>query len=505
MTCSVKRRLVFLNVEEGTWEEQYRVWPHLGLLFVGTIAQQEGWEVILWDEFVQGPAPLDALVEHGDVVGLSLVATGISRGIDIARRAKKLGAAYVIAGNDAAAFRAEQLLHGSAIDAVFTSNSLRSLRAFFCQIARQPLEALRIPGVATRHSLCVNPSNVYGDVAQEAGQFSGDDFFIVPDLSLYAPGYWEAVWKTYRSQYGHKHLEPAVVSNATVLLGQGCTRAGAGDVCDYCTIRHVADVRIPNEQYLQQTVDAYRRFGINTFFNTTDSAFEMGRLAHKLQRVNARFDSLVIYGRAQGMATRPDLFERWLALVNDRLLINCGMDSADETILRLGVNKSPSRGGSRVEENKQAIRNLKAAGSKAHLHYSLIFGSSGETRDSCERNMEFLQWTIDQLGSQLDVVESDIFWVNFGAPCSAVFYRYEEAVQRAALAGKSITRQQWREHFWRHRNAIIVPEAAQEAWYQFFTRIDLETAEMYNDQVSALSETLPSAIPGRRGAFQART
>src|SRR6185437_5582181 len=233
----------------------------------------------------------------------------------------------------------------------------------------------------------------------------------------------------------------------------------------------------------------------------TDSAFEMSKLADRLGSVGS-VDSLVIYGRAQAMAQRPQLFEKWLRFANQRLLINCGIDSADERILQTGIYKSGSKVGSRLEENRQAIRNVKAAGPNVHLHFSLIFGSPGETEDSCKANLDFLQWAIDTLGQQLDVVEGDIFWVNFGAPCSAIFTNYDEAVRRAALAGKTISKEEWYRDFAQYANELSVPTHSEKAWYHHFTSIEYETALAYNEQVRKMVANVPGHITGREFAFK---
>ena len=143
-----RRRFVLINVEQTLWDvevgRQYRTWPHLGMLYVGTAAHEEGYDVVLWDELVQGHCDLGKLVQPGDVVGLGLVVTGVERGVELAKQAKTLGASAVIAGNDSAIFRANEILSlpGHPIDAVFTSNSLASIRNFFHQFGKVELSRL---------------------------------------------------------------------------------------------------------------------------------------------------------------------------------------------------------------------------------------------------------------------------------------------------------------------------------------------------------------------------
>src|SRR5258706_14694820 len=149
MTNTPPRRFKLINVEESLTEMaadqlQFRVWPHLGLLYVATVADEEGREVSLYDELVQGYVDMEEFVEPGDVVGLSLVASGMSRGVELARQAKRLGANLRIVGKDAAIFRADQpiRLPDHPIDAVFTSNSLTSVRQFMRHITSATLERM---------------------------------------------------------------------------------------------------------------------------------------------------------------------------------------------------------------------------------------------------------------------------------------------------------------------------------------------------------------------------
>lgn len=504
-----RRRFVLINVEQTLWDvevgRQYRTWPHLGMLYVGTAAHEEGYDVVLWDELVQGYCDLEKLVQPGDVVGLGLVVTGVERGVELAKQAKILGASAVIAGNDSAIFRANEILSlpGHPIDAVFTSNSLASIRNFFRQFGKVELSRLQIPGVAVMSGGPAR-SNVQQVLMSELknrkdlerqSAFDVEDVFIVPKLDLFPAEYWNAVWTNYRKVFGHKHRNSDDVRNGIALFAQGCTRTRGTDVCSYCTIAGVGDIRIPSEDYLRRTLEAYESFGIRMIFNTTDSAYEMRPLVERLQKVGASMDALTIYGRAQGLATQPELLDSWLSLVSDRLLVNVGMDSGDDKILAQGVVKSSLGKGSRIKENYEAVRNIRKSG--AHIHYSLIFGSPGETNDSCERSIEFLEWSIATLGPQLDLVETDLYWLNFGSPVSEVFTSYEKAKTLAAIAGKEISLEQWNHSFGKHASDLVVPASVEEAWYHYFTNIDIETAQVYNQRASEIMARHEGSITGR--------
>lgn len=509
-----QKRFVLINVEQTVNElakdkKEFRMWPHLGLLSVGTVADQEGWDVTLHDELIEGYVDLERIVQPGDVVGLSLVVTGINRGIELARQAKRLGASYCIAGNDSAIFRADQVLRlpDHPIDAVFTTNGLGAVRQFLRQVGSIELGKLDIPGVAVVPS-GFNLSNERAVIQAERemriqfrrqGTFDPQDVFVVPKLNLYGDEYWQKVWRNYRTIFGHKHINPSEVRNALALFAQGCTRTGQADVCSYCTIAEVADIRMPTTEYLTQLLETYRSFGINYVFNTTDSLLEMRAVLQQLKNLGAFFsEGLVMYGRAWGLAHHPQLIDEWLSLTGGRLLINVGMDSGNERVLERGVVKA-SQSGSRLDENRQAVRNIAASG--AHLHYSLIFGSPGETRETCEESLRFFEWTRSMLRDQLDQCETDIYWLNHGSPASRVFHDYGYAQELAFLAGKEISHETWEDRFHRHRDTLIVPWACEEAWYECFTSITLEEAQNCNAYVARVMASHEGAAPGRGNAF----
>lgn len=499
-----KHRVVIINVEGcEDMPLSVRCHAHLGLLYIGTVARLLGHEVVLHDELVQGKCDITKLVRSGDIVGFSLVITGVERGVKLAYQAKLLGASAVVAGNDSAIFRCNQLLTlpGKPLDGIFTSNSLNSWKQFLTEFNGRNVNELNIPEFKTRPG-GVQHSNQSKRLtiefkdrkAQKAtGEFDAMDGFIVPDFSLFPAEYWETCWARAQQVYGHKH--DFQVRNSTILLAQGCTRTQGVDACSYCSIYGVGDVRVSSKEHLARLLQSYSDFGINKFYNTTDSAFEMSGLVTSLESIGASFPALTIYARAQGIATNPRMLERWLQLAN-QLELNVGMDSGDDSMLQSGIGKSSVvGGGSRLAENQHAIYNILTAG--ANLHFSVIFGSPGETRESCEHTLDFICWALAVLGPQINMVESDLFWLNHGSSAAQVFTSYEFACELANKAGKAITREQWWKYFGNQRDTLVVPWATERAWYEFFTRISLEDAQEYNARVLAIMEQHEGAIGGR--------
>jgi hypothetical protein len=324
--------------------------------------------------------------------------------------------------------------------------------------------------------------------------------FIVPRFELYSRQYWERLWSNYRTIFGHKHDAPTNLRNGLALFAQGCTRTQSTDVCLYCTIAGVGDIRVPTTGYMEDLLAAYERFGINYVYNVTDSVFEMRSVVGMLRKLGAHFsEGLMIYARAYGLAHYPELINAWMALTGGRLLLDVGMDSGDERILQRGIGKA-SREGSRIVENRQAIRNIREHG--GHLHYSLVFGSPGETRESCERTLEFFEWTRATLGTQLDQCEADIFWLNHGSPAARVLHDYAYAQELAALAGKPLALNAWEQRFHRYRDTLTVPWECEVAWYEHFTNITVEYAQALALYVAHVMQVHHQAAPGRRNAFK---
>ena len=231
-------------------------------------------------------------------------------------------------------------------------------------------------------------------------------------------------------------------------------------------------------------------------YNATDSIYEMASVAKGLQEQKVSWKAMTIYARAQGIADNPRLLEEWQKVATERLLLNVGMDSGSDAILRQGIVKSSvDRKRGRLEENQEAVRRIKEAG--AHLHHSLIFGSPGETIETCESSIEFLLWTIEVLGSQLDICETDFFWLNFGAPAGKVFHDYAYALSRAMMAGKTISERDWCRYFADHSETLVVSQETEKAWYRYFTNIDFETAETYNIRARDIMAKHTGSIRGR--------
>lgn len=509
--------LVMVNAEGSINEQkeedtiQNRCWAHLGLPTIAATAKKAGYKVVQHDELLQGYANLKELITPGCIFGLSLVVTGIDRGIELAREAKRLGAKYVIAGNDAAIFRAQQLLSlpDTPIDAVFTNSELRPIRTFLKEIQTKDLKDISIPGVAFA-APTENRSNVLAvmrtekekrkQIALMKSEEQTPDFFEIPEFD---PATLEIAARNYRINFERQHERPENVRPALVHFAQGCTRTGTGEVCEYCTIADVGVVSLAKKAYLRKLLEAYEKQGINYVFNVTDSSFGMEHLLRDLEDLGAYFsEGLVMYARAHEIAKKPELISRWQKLAGGRgVVFNVGMDSGSERMLR-NVNKA-SKIGSRLAENWEAIKKIKQYG--AHGHFSVIFGIPGEDRKTCEETMKFVREVSEYMGGQMSQFESDIFWLNFGSPASEVFTSFKKAQEYASRAGKRISKAEWRRDFYAHRNELSVPKSAQDAWYRYFTNISREDADAYVAEVNKIMKMHATAAPPRSFNFRPPT
>lgn len=510
-----KGRLVLINVEQTLNEcpetdgPQYRAWAHLGGSVIAAVAEEAGYEVVFHDENLQGFAELSKLITPGCIVAGSLVVTGIDRFVHvIAPEAKRLGARLVIAGNDAAMFRAEQIFNreDTHVDAVFTSSELSPFREFLNAIQTTEIEDIYIPEVATASNMMLNRSNDFLRILSEKAERKRQrkfgkrrpDFFRVPKFSN---EHLEISAQNYRRAFAKQHENIENVRPALALFAQGCTRTTDGHICRYCTIGDVGVIEMASKAYLKKLLDEYKAKGINYVFNVTDSSFGMVKLLNQLEELGAHFsEGMVLYARAHELAQpgAPELIRRWKALTgNGRLVFNIGMDSGNEQMLQ-NVNKA-SASGSRLGENWQALRNIKEAG--AYAHFSVIFGIPGENIDSCEETFKFVTDGVEYLGTQVAQAEADVFWLNFGAPIARIFTSYGEAKKIAKIAGKTISKDVWMRDFYAYRNELSVPRIVLENYYKHFTHITLQDAEGLRDRVGNLMEHHETAAPPRKFSF----
>lgn len=462
-------RMVLINVdkEDTDYSSHGQSWGHLGLLHIGTVAEQEGLEVVLWDEFILGKADLGILVQPGDVVGLSVLVTSVVEAQDYARKAKGIGASYVFCGNDQASFRAQQMLRNNAIDGVFIGDDLTPIRKVLRTLRQEStLPDSEVAGFVRRGQSMV--------VSRKRRQDA--EYFIIPNLSLYPQEYWEKVWDNHRKLNGFEYSSPNTLKNSTILLAGGCSRGK--NLCAYCSIYDAWNIRKANEEQVSNLISTYKDFGINDFFSVADSMYEMAAVLEQIRESGQKLPNLALYARAAGIARHPFNINLLQEIVDTGGVVkfNIGLDSGDDRILRNGVQK-----GHGIDIQYRAIRQIKEAG--IHLHCSFVFGSPGETRASCERTLEFIHYVADQLGNNLVQIESDLWWLNFGAPCSKVFYDYGYACELAGKAGKTISKEQWEIQFASRSNELVVPLETERAWYRFFTSITLEEAQEYLGQV----------------------
>ncbi len=451
-------------------------WPYLGILIVGTVIEKIGFEVVLVDENVDGPVNLQELIKPGDIVGLSSVVTSMRRGLFLAQEAKRLGAGFVFMGNDQASARAKQILkQHESVDGVFLGDGLVPIKQIFSYLAQfDKLPDKSVAGFALR----VSDGNV---LIKRSLPFKDISDFPVPRFSLFPQSYWNKVWDNHKQINGFEYLDSKNIKNCSTVLASGCPHGR--NACNYCAIYQVSQMRWADKSYYLNLVEAYKDFGINSFYETCDDLSGFGALVHNLKKYGILFDNLTCYARAFAATYSPRNIESILSLVKSsgHLKFNVGLDSGDDMILREGINK-----GTGIDDNVNMVKLMARTGIWGH--FSFIFGSPGESRESCKRTLEFIEWIFSEMGSLVANIEADIWWVNHGAPCERIFYDYEFARTYSAKTGKYLSRYDWHRSFNVFKDSIVVPWGVQENWYRWFTNIDIEFAEECNARVRQLAK-----------------
>jgi hypothetical protein len=471
------KRVFLINVGDRRPADSlhYHAWPSLGILTVGSLLQEIDWEVILWDENILGKIRLENFLRSGDVVGLSVLISSCERGLLLANEAKKLGASFVLLGNDQAASRAGQILgQWPSVDGIFMGDNLDPIKKVFNCIAKDnspPTD--EIAGFARKDQNGI-------PALTTAKPFPSLSFNKL-NFNLYPQTYWEKVWQNHRVLNGSEYnVDLASIKNSTIMLASGC--AHGRNACSYCSINEVGQLRSGNEKYLIPLVNAYRDFGINSFYDVTDDLTGFPKLIGKLKEANIQFQNLIFYGRAWSATHRPKVYEEILKLVEGGYAkVNCGLDSGSDRILRAGLNK-----GHGIKENRDLVLLAKKLG--FHVHCSFIFGSPGEDEKSCQETLEFIEWMLGILGRQVTRIESDIFWVWFNSPSGRIFMDYDFARKYAGMSGKGLPFAAWKREFNSYLDNIFLPWEVQLSFLKWFTKIDLDFVRACNAKVRGLAE-----------------
>ncbi|MFA5872038.1 MAG: B12-binding domain-containing radical SAM protein [Parcubacteria group bacterium] len=471
------KRVFLINVGDRRPADSlhWHAWPSLGILTVGSLLQEIGWDVTLYDENILGPIRLEDFVRSGDVVGLSLLISSCERGLHLANEAKKLGSQYVILGNDQAASRAKQILSQCpSVDGIFLGDNLDPIEKVFGCIAK--ISSLPVDGIAgfTRRDRNGIPALILAKPFHSL-QFNK------PDFKLYSQAYWERVWQNHQELDGSEYsIDSTGIKNATIMLASGC--AHGRNACSYCSINEVGQMRWGDADYFLSLIEAYKNFGISTYYNVTDDFTGFPQLIDKLYTAGVKFPNLIFYGRARSAMHRPKIFENILRLVDGGYAkVNCGLDSGSDLILQQGLNK-----GHGIRENKELVLLAKKLG--LHLHCSFIFGSPGENERSCQETLEFIEWMLGILGKQVARIESDIFWAWHSAPSGRIFTSYEFARGYAAMVGKDLPRVAWRREFNIYQDSISLPWKVQLSFLRWFTRVDVDFVRDCNTNIRRLAE-----------------
>jgi radical SAM superfamily enzyme YgiQ (UPF0313 family) len=410
--CGLKRSDVMLinaplKEELGT-VGNYAVFPAIGVLSLGTRIKRDypGVELLVADGGISRYAEIVAQMDAAKprLVGLSMLTGTYEEGLRLAEHAKNAYGSTIVVGNDHVGFLPELILRNRPyVDYVVAAEFGEEAMSYLVgrelglpQLYDFPnhgenaiyfrngdgIEALRFP---TKEM-----SATYRD--------EGD----IPRIDLMLENF-KTITENYNRIYGkwHDHwMIPFVINNA-----RGCGMWKAP--CMMCSIRDLR-LREGEPELFWKTVEHYNeKYGVNFFFEVCDSFLSFPKYVKRLIETmpfdpRERGIEFEVYARANDIVNNSHAIT-WMKELNVTRA-NVGVESGDDTMLASINKRNSCKGLSPAEINYKALSMLTDAG--ITFHNSFVLGILGETRETMNHTLEFMQRVAIDFRSNLTTLEA---------------------------------------------------------------------------------------------------
>jgi len=422
-----------------------------------------------------------------DLIGVSTYTASYSSALNIAKAAKKHNS-IVVFGNDHASHVASAILTNQreTVDFIVHGDYGEIPMELLIRHLRGEIPVKQVPGLVwrgQRGKINANPIR-----EQNLDEIPIADRHLLPKpRSMGLAHMRESKLQgltPYVSNFREKYPASSDFTPTTINIARGCKHGSqkyrygipSSKNCIYCDIcdlrlRHVSPHRAWSE--VRYLVD---NFGIDFLHEVADSftsfpAFIESLVRHKPSDLNVKW---FVYARAKELAN-PRIIDLLKQLGVIR--VNVGMDSGDDTMLR-ALHK-----GHGVDINKRAAQLL--ARNKIQLQCSFVLGAPGETTQSLQHTVNFLNYLLD-LGNVVAIDPSPLLPLP-GAPAWRMLtdpeYRSIQA-RRFGFRIKADIDKFVKKYV--NQDCLSTGELAEE-WVRQFCNVDYNTILRYMDRLLAIT------------------
>lgn len=372
------------NKDERKSAVNYRSFPPLGLLFIATKLNVNfpDLEIKVIDGDFIGTELIKKEIDSfkPQVMGLSVLSPSYKSALELANFAKKVGVEHIVMGNDHASFFPELILkkhdeisfiiQGDSGDVDFV-DLIRALRK-----DEDPfLTTYNLFG--RKNNQIVSSKSKIVSLKQRLSSLEDwpDLKWLQPSLSHYNKNY-QKIFGRFHTQ---KFIKTFIINNA-----KGCYKAN--NRCLYCSIFDLKYQWGSAEAFWQAIERYYKNYGINFFFEVCDNFGPLKSYRKELISTMPKWikDSdieFMVYLDANTVYKDQEIINDLKSLKVKR--VNMSLDSGDPNQLYILKNFQ-------IENlNTKAIEKLTNSG--IQIHCSFVMGSLGETEESLNYTVKFIE------------------------------------------------------------------------------------------------------------------
>lgn len=348
--------------------------------------------------------------DRPDVLGISVLSTSIVNSLRLAEHGKACGA-LVVLGNDYAASRYRQILATREyVDYVCIADEGELPLISLIRTIQRGGSSEDVPGMASRNvqRILINP---VPESAQPRASYM--DQYPIPKRGALEASRRQIFTERYNAVYSALHGHQPIRGVATMNRARGCGRQKRR--CMFCGIPDLRLRLSSPELFWRDAMTAQQEVDADVIYEAFDSFSSVpGWVARLAEARLPGAPKLFVYTQAVEVTEQLAANYRTLGVV----CANMGLESGSTDVLRRLKGPRDS-----LEQNIAACQLLSKVGVKVYA--SFILGGPGETAESLDETMRFVQWLLDN--GIVVALEAQPLYPDLEAPTGEWFIAPEAA------------------------------------------------------------------------------